>query len=276
MPFAELNDHKLYYEDTGGSGPVLLFSHGFVLDRTMWAPQIAASSENFRCVSWDERGHGMSDCTGDFDFWDLASDSIGLLDQLEIDSATLIGMSQGGFLSMRAALSAPQRVSALIIVDSAVQVFTDDERQAYGEMARAWTTLGPVGEIAQTMGGLQFGSDYDWSQWLGKWQYKPPVEWTHTWQSQLNRDDITSRLPEIACPVGFVHGVDDHAFPLSHAHEMSEAVPNSLGVRPIAGGAHACVLTHPDEVTAAILALLEKVIDADSDALPTLPTVSTH
>ena len=63
MPFAEINDHKLYYEDTGGSGPVLLFSHGFVLDRTMWAPQIAASSKNFRCVCWDERGHGMSDCT---------------------------------------------------------------------------------------------------------------------------------------------------------------------------------------------------------------------
>ena len=36
MPFAVINDHRIFYEESAGRGPVVVFSHGFVLDRTMW------------------------------------------------------------------------------------------------------------------------------------------------------------------------------------------------------------------------------------------------
>jgi pimeloyl-ACP methyl ester carboxylesterase len=42
MPYAHVNGQKLYYKDTGGSGPVVVFSHGLLMDQSMFAPQLAA------------------------------------------------------------------------------------------------------------------------------------------------------------------------------------------------------------------------------------------
>ena len=102
--------------------------------------QVEALSDQFRCIVWDERGHGMTECKGPFNFWDSARDCLGLLDYLDTDSAVLVGMSQGGFLSMRAALAAPERISGLIIIDSAVRMFSPEEFAQYQQMAEAWTT----------------------------------------------------------------------------------------------------------------------------------------
>jgi pimeloyl-ACP methyl ester carboxylesterase len=259
VPFAIINDHRIFYDDSGGTGPAVVFSHGFVLDRTMWAAQVEALSEQFRCVTWDERGHGMTECKGAFTFWDSARDCLGLLDHLDIDSAVLVGMSQGGFLSLRAALLAPDKVDGLVIVNSATQMFTPEEFEQYRQMAEAWTTVGPVGDIAEAMRRIQFDPGFDWLPWLGKWQSKPPSAWSHTWRSQLTRDDIASRLVDISCAVGFVHGAQDPSFPLAFAHEMSGAVPNSLGVAAIEGGTHGAVLTHPKEATEAIRHFLTKM-----------------
>ena len=60
MPYAAVNDQGLYYEDTGGDGPVLVFSHGLLMDHSMFASQIAALSDRYRCIAWDERGHGRT------------------------------------------------------------------------------------------------------------------------------------------------------------------------------------------------------------------------
>src|SRR5262249_57125269 len=110
MPFFENASHRLYFEDSGGTGPAVLFSHGFLLDHSMWEAQVRALAPAFRCLTWDERGHGMSECLGSFDYYDSAADAIALLDHLGIEQATLVGMSQGGFLSMRAAWKVPARV----------------------------------------------------------------------------------------------------------------------------------------------------------------------
>src|SRR5882757_11137393 len=60
MPYANVNGQRLYYEDTGGAGPVIIFSHGLLLDGTMFAPQVAALGNKYRCIIWDERGHGKT------------------------------------------------------------------------------------------------------------------------------------------------------------------------------------------------------------------------
>ena len=53
MPFAPVNGQNIYYEDTGGRGPVIVFSHGLLMDRSMFDPQIEALQGQFRCISWD-------------------------------------------------------------------------------------------------------------------------------------------------------------------------------------------------------------------------------
>ncbi|MHB8692207.1 MAG: alpha/beta fold hydrolase [Solirubrobacteraceae bacterium] len=254
MPIADVNGHRIYYEDSGGERPAVVFSHGAFLDHTMWEPQVQALSGEYRCITWDERGCGMSDCRGAFTYWDSASDILALLDQLGIERAVFMGMSQGGWLSQRVALTAPERVRALVLQGTSVKPLSDPEREGYTQLSQGWLALGPVGEIAGAVIGIQFaGTDYDGSAFAAKWQGKPPSDWSEVWNTILSRpDDVAPRMGEIECPVLFIHGSIDAAFPVATAEEMSGMVPDSRGVVVIEGGPHALSLTHPEQVNAAL------------------------
>src|SRR5579872_5606900 len=118
MPFAQVNGQTLYYEDTGGQGAVV-FSHGFLLDTDMFAAQVEALKPSWRCISWDQRGFGRTGPVQEaFTYWDSARDVLGLMDHLGIEHAVLAGLSQGGFLSLRAAALAPERVRALVLMST--------------------------------------------------------------------------------------------------------------------------------------------------------------
>jgi pimeloyl-ACP methyl ester carboxylesterase len=258
MPFAVINGHHLYFEDSGGRGPAIVFSHGFLLDHSMWESQVAEFAPAYRCITWDERGHGMSECLGPFDYYDSASDCIGLLDQLGIASATLVGMSQGGFLSMRAAWKHPKRVHALVLVDTAAALFPDEVLAGYRATRDAWIEHGPVGEIGTGMAELLFGTSYDASVWLGKWQSKPPSEFAHAWDTVLGRDEFMHRLPEIRCPSLVIHGSADQAFGLETAQGLEAALGACKGLVVIKGAAHAPNVTHPRPFNLALRAFLEQ------------------
>jgi len=58
MAFADVNDQHIYFEDSGRPGAAVIFSHGFLMDHDMFEPQVAALSDEFRCITWDERGFG--------------------------------------------------------------------------------------------------------------------------------------------------------------------------------------------------------------------------
>jgi pimeloyl-ACP methyl ester carboxylesterase len=118
MSFADVNGQHIYFEDSGGPGAAVIFSHGFLMDHEMFEPQVTALSDEFRCITWDERGFGQTEARGPFTYWDSAEDALALLSHLGLDGAFFVGMSQGGFLSMRAALRSPGRVRGLGLIDT--------------------------------------------------------------------------------------------------------------------------------------------------------------
>src|ERR1700757_3225316 len=155
MPFADINGQRIRFEDTGGHGMPVILSHGFLMDREMFAPQVEALAPEFRVITWDERGFGETEFDGQpFTYWDSARDCLALLDHLGIDAAVLGGMSQGGFLSMRAALLAPARVRALVLIDT--QSGTEDAERLpqYRQMQKTWLQVGPVDELANAIANL--------------------------------------------------------------------------------------------------------------------------
>src|SRR5947208_15666159 len=79
--------------DSDGDGPVVVFSHGFLMNHTMFAPQVAALRDGYRVVTYDERAHGEAEPEGRWSYWDMASDVLALLDHLAINRAVLAGMS---------------------------------------------------------------------------------------------------------------------------------------------------------------------------------------
>jgi pimeloyl-ACP methyl ester carboxylesterase len=104
MPTAAVDGIDIAYTDSGGDGPAVLLSHGILMDHTMFGPQLAALTPEFRVITWDQRGFGATRAAGPFSYWDSAGDALGLPDHLGVSQAVLGGMSQGGFVSLRAAL----------------------------------------------------------------------------------------------------------------------------------------------------------------------------
>jgi pimeloyl-ACP methyl ester carboxylesterase len=257
MPFADVNGQHLYFEDSGGSGPAVVFSHGFLMDHEMFAPQVDALSDEFRCITWDERGFGATPATASFSYYDSAADCLALLDHLGIDQAVLAGMSQGGFLSLRAALSSPQRVKALVLIDTQSGVEDEAAKPLYDAMHDEWVANGP-GNVQEAIAGLILGGGTDSAPWFAKWNAAPKENLTFPFRCLMDRDDITSRIGEITCPAIVFHGDEDQAIPMSHADALCEGLPNCDGVVVVKGAAHASNLSHADQVNGPLREFLAK------------------
>lgn len=80
-----------------GDGPAVVCNHGTLMDRTMFAPQLDALSDEYRVVAYDSRAR-TDRYVGPYD---LADDAAALQDALGIDSCVLVGMSMGGFVALR-------------------------------------------------------------------------------------------------------------------------------------------------------------------------------
>jgi 3-oxoadipate enol-lactonase len=257
MPFAEVNGQRIRFDDSGGDGPPVLLAHGFLMDREMFAPQIDALAPEFRVITWDERGFGETEFDGEpFSYWDSARDALGLLEHLGIERAVLGGMSQGGFLSLRAALLEPDRVRALILIDTQAGTEDPERLPAYRQMQKTWLEVGPVDELAQTVAGLIIGEPALNEQWISKWRELPRASMRAPGDCLFERDDISDRLDEISCPAIVIHGTADRSIEMERAEQLCEGLSGCVGVVRIEGASHAANLTHPAEANAAILDFL--------------------
>ena len=257
MPFADVNGQHLYFEDSGGTGPPVVFSHGFLMDHEMFVPQVEELSDEFRCITWDERGFGQTAATAPFSYWDLAADCLALLDHLGIEHAALAGMSQGGFLSLRAALTVPTRVKALVLIDTEAGVEDEAVLAGYNALRDEWVTNGP-GNVQEVVAGLILGGGYDPAPWYAKWNAAPKENLALPYDCLTSRDDVRPRLGKITCPAIIFHGAEDYSIPMERAHVLRDGLPNCEGIVVVQGAAHASNLSHPDQVNEPLRQFLRK------------------
>lgn len=254
MALAHVNGTDIRFEDSGGDGPAVLFSHGFLMDHTMFDQQVEVLADDHRCIRWDQRGFGDTYAPDDFTYWDSAEDAIGLLDHLGIDQAVLIGMSQGGYLSLRAALAHPQRVRAMVLIDSSADL--DDAEMLDGNQAMMHVLSNGSEQdragVFEIVSGMILGDETLAASWIPKWAALDPEQLERAGTTLLTRDDISDRVAEITCPVLAVHGSDDAAVTIDRARALATAAPNHRGVIEVDGAGHAPNMTHPSEVNATI------------------------
>ena len=258
MPFADVNGQRIYFEDSGGDGAAVLFSHGFLMDHEMFASQIAALAGEFRTITWDERGFGQTEATSDFTFWDSAEDALALLTHVGVERAFLVGMSQGGFLSLRAALLAPDRVLGLGLIDSQSGPEPAEALPLYEAMTDEWIANGASDELAGAVASIIMSPGYDHAPWVAKWQVRPTDFIRRPFRALAERDDISDRLGEITAPAIVFHGEADVAIPMERAEQLLAELPNCDELVRIPGAGHAANLSHPDEVNGPLLAFLRK------------------
>jgi 3-oxoadipate enol-lactonase len=258
MAIASVNGQQIAYDDTGGDGPPVVLAHGFLMGRSMFDSQVAVLRDRYRVVTWDERGVGETVDDGrPFTYWDLAADGLALLDHLGIGAAVIGGMSQGGFISLRMALAAPERVRALILLDSQAGLEDPEAIPLYRGMMEEWVANGASDEIAAVTAGLIIGDPVLSEPWMRRWKELPPGRLTRPGETLLTRDDITDRLGEITAPALVVHGTADASIPMARAEVLAAGLTGSSGVVPIEGGTHSANMTHPEAVNAAITAFLD-------------------
>jgi 3-oxoadipate enol-lactonase len=119
MAFMEQRGVRLYYEDTGGSAPVLLFLHGAGGNHLSWWQQVPVFAEEYRCLTLDQRGFGRSpDAAGGPGPAALATDALALLDHLGVGRAAVVAQSMGGWAAVGAAVRAPERFWAIVLANT--------------------------------------------------------------------------------------------------------------------------------------------------------------
>ncbi len=116
MPTATANGVRLFYALTGDAGPPLVLVHGSWLDHTAWDFVVPALARRFRDLAYDRRGHGRSErpaAQGSAE--EDATDLTGLLEELGLAPAHVVGNSFGASVALRLAIRRPDLVRSVIV-----------------------------------------------------------------------------------------------------------------------------------------------------------------
>lgn len=117
-----LGDLILYYLDLGSGYPLILI-HGMGSDHTVWDGLLSILSKNYRVISLDLRGHGLSTKTpGPYSIELFSNDLYQFLESLNIDQAHFIGHSMGGSILLEMALTHPEKIKSLTLISSFASV----------------------------------------------------------------------------------------------------------------------------------------------------------
>jgi 3-oxoadipate enol-lactonase len=248
--FFQKNGLRLAYEDRG-TGLPLVFLHAFPLNRSMWTPQLAVLSQQFRTIAIDMRGHGESDAPlWNFSLEHYADDVCALLDHLNIPQTVLVGLSMGGYISLAFSREHGNRLKALILSDTRAQSDSADGRRGRFQLAQTAFSQGSAA-VADIMFPKLLGP----TTLQTKQELVAYVRSTITTSSvsgivtdlmaMADRPDSVRQLSTITAPTLIVIGQEDNTTPLADAQLMAERIPGArLAVIPLAG--HLSNLEQPD------------------------------
>lgn len=246
--FVNVLGYDLHYKEMGEGGRVLILMNGFGGNIYTWRKVMEPLSQYGRVIAFDRIGTGLSahPVAGDWEGRSPYAPSmqpeflIGLMDELGIEQAILVGNSQGGTVALSTALKYPERVSALVLADPAV-----------------YTSGGPPTQLAPLWASPQMRRVGPWvaRQFLGEANagqllalaWHDPSKFTAEERAETlkyfrvrNRDaslweytvanepsDLAERVGEINLPVLLIAGDDDRIVPTEQHIRLSQEIPDA-------------------------------------------------
>src|ERR1700731_3679267 len=249
MPKINRDGVGIYYE-VHGSGPPLLLTHGYSSTSQMWQGQIEALSKHHKLVLWARRGHGRSDYPSDPAAYSEAltvADMAALLDTVGATRAIVGGLSLGGYMSLAFYRAHPERVSALLIIDTGPGFKKDDAREVWNKRA-----LDTADRFDRE--GLDVLKSA--SRERSTVSHRDATGLARAARGMLTQRDakVIEVLPEIKVPSLVVVGADDTPF-LAASDYMAAKIPGARkAVIPAAG--HAVNVDQPQAFIDAVLPFL--------------------
>jgi 3-oxoadipate enol-lactonase len=247
MAFARINNVLLHYRLHGRDGaPVIALVNSLGTDARIWDEMIDRLAADYRILSYDKRGHGLSDVPlGDYALDDHLGDLTGLLDHLGIGRLALAGVSVGGLIAQGFALSHPDRLTALVLCDTA---------QKIGDLAFWNARIAGIRDM-----GLASIADGIMERWFSKRFHRGHPEDLAGWRNLFLRSDVdgycatcatlrdtdlTSSASRIGTPTLVVVGDEDGSTPVDMVRAAAAAIPGSR-FEIIAGAGHIPSIEQP-------------------------------
>jgi len=254
MPKIDRDGVKIHYEVHGqilGDAPALILTHGYSSTSAMWQGQIAALSKQHRLILWDMRGHGQSDYPEDPTAYSEAltvGDIAALLDQVGVRKAIVGGLSLGGYMSLAFYRAHPERVSALLIIDTGPGFKKDDAREVWNKRA-----LDTADRFQRE--GLDVLKSA--SRERSTVSHRDALGLARAARGMLTQRDarVIESLPEIKVPSLVVVGADDTPF-LAASDYMAAKIPGARKVVIPAAG-HAVNIDQPQAFIEAVVPFLD-------------------
>jgi 3-oxoadipate enol-lactonase len=252
--------------DVRGDGPVLLLVHGFPLDRSLWAHQVATLS-GWRRIAPDLRGLGATTAPDDaYSIAAYADDLIGLLDRLRVSRAVVAGLSMGGYVAFDLVRRFRDRVAGLILCDTRADADGPEARASRDAMIALAQEQG-AGVVAERLLPRVLGRTTQLTQphlveQVREMMSRAPVAGVvGALRAMQERPDATPSLPAIDVPTLVVVGQEDEMTPPAMARAMADAIPSATTV-VIPGAGHLSPLEAPTAVSRVLAEFLEHVRDS--------------
>ncbi len=260
----------LYYEDHGSGSPVVLI-HGYPLSGRAWDKQLPVLLEaGHRVITYDRRGFGnSSQPASGYDYDTFAADLAGLMDELDLHDATLVGHSMGtGEVTRYLGTYGSARVSRGVLVSPIppfllqaednpeglpASLFGDFEKQAAADIP-AWMKgfLDNFYNIDEYGGTLVSDQAYQasWNIAAGA-SAIAGVACIETWETDFRED-----LSKIDVPILVIQGDADRILPYEKTGARLPGLIKDVELVTIQGGPHAIAWTHCLQVNNALLSFL--------------------
>jgi non-heme chloroperoxidase len=261
---------SIFYKDWG-SGPPVLFSHGWPLSADAWDAQMMFLGERgYRVIAHDRRGHGRSGQPWNGNDMDTYADDLAaLIEALDLRDLTLIGHSTGGGeVTHYIGRHGTARVAKAVLIGAVpplmlkteanpgglpVEVFDGIRRSTYDNRAQFFKDL-PMPFYGYNRDGATVSEGVRDSFWLQgmmgglKGQYDCIREFSEV--------DYTEDLKKFDIPTLIIHGDDDQIVPIGAAAHMSSKIVKGATLKVYPGAPHGLATTHQDQLNADLLAFL--------------------
>ena len=254
MAMLDRDGVKLYYEVHGPGtrdAPALILTHGYSATSQMWAGQIGALEPHFTVVTWDMRGHGQSDYPEDqaeYSEEATVGDIAALLDVVGARQAVVGGLSLGGYMSLAFHRAHPERVRALLIIDTGPGYKNDAARDGWNQNAIARAEKFEAEGLPDASRG---------SAEVRLARHRDATGLARAARGMLTQRDpkVIESLPAVAVPSVVIVGANDTPF-LAASDYMAAKIPGAKKV-VIPDAGHAANIDQPAAFNQALLEFLK-------------------
>jgi non-heme chloroperoxidase len=269
--FTTKDGTNIFFKDWG-SGPPVVFSHGWPLCADAWEDQMVfLGSHGYRVIAHDRRGHGRSDQPWSGNDMDTYADDLAeLIEKLDLDGITLIGHSTGGGEVTRyVGRHGTARVAKVVLVSAIPPLMLKTEKNHGGLPMTAFDNIraGVLADRSQFYKDLSapfYGANRDGAKvsqglrdffWLQCMMGSLKCEYDCI--KVFSETDCTEDLKKFDVPTLIVHGDDDQIVPIGASALESAKLVKDAKLVVLKGAPHGLPSTHKDKLNAELLSFLE-------------------